>query len=102
MSVKKSRWTTNEEKYLVDQVRQRTTSLQTVFITVAKSLNRSEKAVQLRWYKIKDIPGNECFATFADNLYNINSTRIEIGNRLAVKAKQKTLFYKFLKFLGLR
>jgi len=104
MTQKRKRWTAEEDRVLLDQVKRHANNLQEGFRESARLLNRTKYACKYRWYSyaMHSPEANVCFATIGYRTKNVN--RKNVSKRTSDNTEKKsTCWWKsILKFLKLR
>lgn len=70
----KKRWTAEEDRVLIDQVKRHANNLEDGFREAARLLNRTKNACRYRWYysTVHNPETNICFATIGYRTKNVN------------------------------
>ena len=107
-SMKRRRWTQEEDSLLVEAIRESSFNLREIFEDIANKLNRSEKAVKMRWYYVLNNPehpkyAGTCFTLIsrARELRNGKTITKHTVRRTPEKIKSK-IWIKIKKLLNLQ
>lgn len=99
--IKRRKWTTEEERVLIDQITRNANNLREAFRRTARLTDRSEKACELHWYLVVSKRDNTsvCFTTIGYKTKNVN--RKNVASNTSDNTEKTTVAWwrKFLTFL---
>ena len=97
---KKRKWTTEEERVLVDQITRSANNIQEAFRRTSKLIDRTEAACVYHWYMVvlkKEDP-SVCFVTIGHKTKNVN--RKNVASNTSDNTETSTSWWRrFLSFL---
>lgn len=102
MTEKKNRkWTTEEERVLVDQVQRNANNLKEAFRKTARFIDRTEGACQYHWYAVmlKREETSLCFVTIGHKTKNINRKNVASNTSDNTEKTSASWWKRFLSFL---
>lgn len=97
---KNKKWSKNEERVVFRAVAEQPNNLQKAFLAASKKINRSPKAISLRWYYVlsKDPKKSSCtFVTYGKKAL-LKNRKISVGKENVI-TKEASLWYKIYKLL---
>ena len=98
---KKRKWTTEEERVLVDQITRSANNIKEAFRRTSRLIDRTEAACMYHWYMVlsKREDPSVCFVTIGYNTKNVNRKNVA-PNMLDNTEKTSTSWWRrFLSFL---
>lgn len=106
--MKHKKWTAEDDKILVEAVKDNFNNLQKGFRKVAEKLDRTTSAVANRWYTALSNPehkayvGSSCFIGFSkDKIYKNRKNYCEEYSKHEPEKTAPSLWSKILKLLGI-
>lgn len=96
------RWSNDEEKVILDQIRLNPNNLSKAFSNAATQLNRTPQAVKARWYLTLRDRSETCFMTISSKAVSKNRKNNKIPNSSNTRKMRSTLWKRIISLLKIK
>lgn len=104
----KKRWTEEEDKLIIQSIQGNLDNIGEGFKLLSNKIDRTEKAIAHRWYRVLSNPqspkyaGNACFLVIGNSSRLSNRKYRKIDHRSELPKHKETIWNKILKLLKLK
>lgn len=98
---KKRKWTTEEERVLVDQITRSANNIKEAFRRTSRLIDRTEAACMYHWYAVvsKREDPSACFVTIGYKAENVNRKNVASNTSDNTEKTSTSWWRRFLSFL---